>query len=79
MAQFAYGDVAAREHRAQLLEGNRGHQPFTAPAVSPATIRRCATRTITATGTVATTAPARISPHGTWYWPRKSAIATGTV
>jgi len=28
---------------------------------------------------VATIAAARISPHGTWYIPRNSAIATGTV
>ena len=41
--------------------------PFTAPAVSPCTIRRWKMSTIAATGTVATTAAARISPHGTWY------------
>ena len=40
-------------------------QPLTAPAVNPLTIRRWNARTITATGSEATTAAASTWPHGT--------------
>src|SRR5262249_61403714 len=53
--------------------------PFTAPAVSPPMMRRWKASTSKATGAVASTAPARTCPHGTWYCPRNSAMATGTV
>ena len=48
------------------FESNRCHgYPFTAPAVSPCTIRRWNARTSRVTGAVATTAAARICPQGT--------------
>ncbi len=48
------------------FETNRCHgYPFTAPAVSPCTIRRWNASTSSVTGAVATTAAARICPQGT--------------
>ena len=61
----ACGDSTFWKHFAHLLERDGRHQPFTAPAVSPAMMRRCATSTTVATGTVATTAAASTWPHGT--------------
>ena len=52
-------DVSPGEHLANALKRDRRHAyPFTAPAVSPLTMRRWNTRTTAATGTDATTAAA---------------------
>src|SRR5262249_52694012 len=62
-------------------ERDRGHQPFTAPAVSPATIRRWKSSTRTTTGIVTTTEAAAMAVTGDWYCdaPVKKASAAGTV
>src|SRR4029453_5394383 len=88
--QLALGDVQAHViHRrlavavalADLPERDRGHQPFTPPPVSPATIRRWKRRTMTTTGIVTTTDAAAIAVTGDWYCdaPVKNASAAGTV
>src|ERR1700736_2012657 len=58
-----------------------GHQPLTAPAVSPATIRRWNTNTRMMIGIVTTMAPAAIAVVGCWNCeaPVKNASAAGTV
>src|SRR4029077_3766226 len=62
----ADGDVAVRIYLAHRFDRHARHgYPFTAPAVSPCTIRRCRAKTMSATGALATTAAARICPHGT--------------
>src|SRR5436305_7128749 len=55
--------------------------PLTAPAVSPATIRRWNSNTSTIIGTVTTTAAAHTSPIGSvnWETPGNCEIAAGTV
>src|SRR5215218_6744472 len=55
-------------------------QPFTAPAVRPATMRRWNRRTSTTTGTVTTTAAAEMAAAGRWNCdaPVKKARAAGT-
>src|SRR4051812_27742847 len=59
-------DMAVRVRLPYALESDGGHgYPFTAPAVRPCTIRRWKASTRRVTGAVATTAAARICPHGT--------------
>ena len=57
-----------------------GHQPLTAPAVSPATIRFLKITTSTISGTVIVTVAALIVPIGIWNCelPVKNAIAADT-
>src|SRR5690606_29520642 len=66
-----------------LVEHDLGHDsyPFTAPEVSPATIRRWKIRTNTMIGIVMTTAAAAIEPVGSSNCdaPVKFAIAAGAV
>ena len=56
-------------------------QPLTAPAVSPATIRRWNTSTMITTGIVTTTDAAMIAVIGDWNCdaPVKNVSAAGTV
>ena len=64
--QIAHRDTAVREDFGDALERNRhGAQPFIAPAVSPSTMRRSKATTTATTGSVVTTAAARICPQGT--------------
>ena len=73
--ELAVGDFDVESPRGHvpvgigLLHTHQSHRchgyPFTAPAVSPWTIRRWKARTSTATGAVATIAAARICPQGT--------------
>src|SRR5262249_1017872 len=65
---------------AQALEGAGGHRySFTAPAVSPETIRRWKKSVRRASGSVAITEAAAICPQGSTCSPAKSAMATGMV
>src|SRR4051812_49752878 len=56
-------------------------QPFTAPAVRPATMRLWKNRTMMMMGTVTTTAAAAMAPVGTWKVdaPGNCDSAAGTV
>src|SRR3954463_11556976 len=56
-------------------------QPLTAPAVSPATMRRWNTSTRMTTGIVTTTEAAMMAVTGDWNWeaPVKKDKAAGTV
>src|SRR5579859_2513112 len=63
------------------LLGKVGHQPLTAPAVRPATMRRWKTSTRMMMGMVTTMAPAAMAVVGCWNCeaPVKNASAAGTV
>src|SRR5690606_6013033 len=67
--------------RPKQVAGGIAIHPFSAPAVSPATILRWNTSTRAITGTVTTTDAAMMGPQGSsWLLaPERSAIATGTV
>src|SRR5690606_32705009 len=76
------GDGTVRELLADVVEPDVGHgYPFTAPEVSPETIRRWNSSTNTMIGTVITTAAAEIDPVGSSNWdsPVKNDSATGAV